>query len=1058
VFNLLKWIKDNHFESPYANEHSARLLSPNTSHIRVRRTNGSGQGTVQGVKIPASISIIWYITKSGNQEIPRAQALRFPISRWSEQQARAWLKNNKIKFMLFEPASKPQDNMKAEITVTKIDDDTAEMLLYGAVGWEMNGDEVAEKIQELNEQGVGTIIERINSGGGEVVNGLSVVAANLHSKAKIITINDGFAASMAGIILMTGKEIHMADYGVLMIHEPSLGSETIEKTKDPKVKKGLIAIRDSLSKIIQIRTGKKKSEINKLMNEETWYNANKAKKEGFIDKIINTRKQLEKQENSKLKAEILKATEDGSKWNITVINSGYANTSTGKVYLSPEVIKASVDMFNMDVFAHQFGNTPDGKMDLRHRPKGVDEKPFILNRIGFVDNVKAEDIGGVTKANGIFHVINPVVRQTLLETWNTDRSRMPEFSIDADYEGERIGDANHIKRFVKTHSLDMVTEGAFSEAKVNKLIASKYNIGEKQMNELLKKILANIKAGKMQLADSIEGKTDDEVLAMIKASLGITEDNSAKIEAIVKKALEDFTGMDDIKEIKTKLDKLVNEDEDEDEKEEEEKEDDDDTKEDDDKEDDEEEKKENDEEVKEEIKKQAQEIANLKMQASQNMIDSLLASDNTLDDITKGRIKSFFSGKLAKKEEVENHIKETKKYLDKILASNKINGKPIVVTNDNPTDKKRKLLAVFIDPKLNEEEGYKFPYHEIPKSLQEVLQMWTGHTHFQGTETMKAATVGSFTYIFQDVMNKQIRKQVNMQMVQSAIAKLVEEVSIDTLDQQHIYDTGYFGLIDDVLEDQAYTEKLEPGDIEATYTPKKIGNLFVITEEMLFTSGNKVTQLVRQYPNKLAASAKATVQKFIMDLITGCDGSNGANAQTIYTGGVLYTAGQGNYTTSALDFSTFDTAYVAMNNMTVLNGPFPAEIQPRYLLVPTELRGIARRICNNPTYAVKDDEAGTTGAAAVGNPYAADGVEPLVVPKYYLCNDANNWYLICNKNNAPTVQIGYFQNQRSPQLLLQNDPTQGATFSNDRWTWKVKWRFGGAVTDWKGMYGGIVAG
>jgi ATP-dependent protease ClpP protease subunit len=96
---------DNEIKNPFPNEHAARLLDPKTKHIRVRRTSGSGDGTVQGVKVPTSIGIIWYVIKQGGREFPRAQSLRFPTKNWTEEKARKWLKDNKIKFLLFEKAS-----------------------------------------------------------------------------------------------------------------------------------------------------------------------------------------------------------------------------------------------------------------------------------------------------------------------------------------------------------------------------------------------------------------------------------------------------------------------------------------------------------------------------------------------------------------------------------------------------------------------------------------------------------------------------------------------------------------------------------------------------------------------------------------------------------------------------------------------------------------------------------------------------------------------------------------------------------------------------------------
>lgn len=100
---------------PYENEHAARLKDPKMKRIRVRRTSGSGDGFVQGVKIPKSIDIIWYIIKKDNKEIPIAQSLRFPVKNWTEKEARKWLKDNEIKYILFEPAESESKTINNEI-------------------------------------------------------------------------------------------------------------------------------------------------------------------------------------------------------------------------------------------------------------------------------------------------------------------------------------------------------------------------------------------------------------------------------------------------------------------------------------------------------------------------------------------------------------------------------------------------------------------------------------------------------------------------------------------------------------------------------------------------------------------------------------------------------------------------------------------------------------------------------------------------------------------------------------------------------------------------------
>lgn len=97
---------------PFPNEHAARLKNPDTlNEIRVRRTNGSGEGTVQGKKVPESIDVIWFIVKSEGKEVPIAQSLRFPIKKWAAADAaKKWLKDNEMKFTNFEKAEPKKDN------------------------------------------------------------------------------------------------------------------------------------------------------------------------------------------------------------------------------------------------------------------------------------------------------------------------------------------------------------------------------------------------------------------------------------------------------------------------------------------------------------------------------------------------------------------------------------------------------------------------------------------------------------------------------------------------------------------------------------------------------------------------------------------------------------------------------------------------------------------------------------------------------------------------------------------------------------------------------------
>lgn len=112
---------------PYPNEHSARLLSPNLKHIRVTRTKGSGKGKVQGVKIPKSIYVIWFITKVNKKEVPRAQALRFPTKYWTAAEAKKWLKDKDVKYIRLELAKKSKEKSSMDKNKENIMSDSAPM-------------------------------------------------------------------------------------------------------------------------------------------------------------------------------------------------------------------------------------------------------------------------------------------------------------------------------------------------------------------------------------------------------------------------------------------------------------------------------------------------------------------------------------------------------------------------------------------------------------------------------------------------------------------------------------------------------------------------------------------------------------------------------------------------------------------------------------------------------------------------------------------------------------------------------------------------------------------
>ena len=106
------------------------------------------------------------------------------------------------------------------------EEDAVGILLYGYIG--QNGQDpvdsaaVVTEIKELSSR-YKNIDVRINSMGGEVYAGLAIFNALKESDANIHIYIDGVAASMAAVIALCGKPLHMSRYSRLMLHSVSGG-------------------------------------------------------------------------------------------------------------------------------------------------------------------------------------------------------------------------------------------------------------------------------------------------------------------------------------------------------------------------------------------------------------------------------------------------------------------------------------------------------------------------------------------------------------------------------------------------------------------------------------------------------------------------------------------------------------------------------------------------------------------------------------------------------------------------------------------------------------------
>ncbi|TDN38605.1 hypothetical protein E4631_24065 [Hymenobacter sp. UV11] len=172
--------------------------------------------------------------------------------------------------------------MKDEYTYATVNGTSATMCVHGEIGTDVIGKDFAAELTRLESNGVTDITVRIMSGGGSVIHGLAIFSAILNSKAAITTVNDGLAASSAGWIFLAGTNAVMADYSLLMLHNPSSPSQ------DPKTNEVLTYMRNSILTIFKKRTGVDIAVLSEMMNKETWMDAEEAVAYGFATGIQET--------------------------------------------------------------------------------------------------------------------------------------------------------------------------------------------------------------------------------------------------------------------------------------------------------------------------------------------------------------------------------------------------------------------------------------------------------------------------------------------------------------------------------------------------------------------------------------------------------------------------------------------------------------------------------------------------------------------------------------------------------------------------------------------------
>lgn len=294
----------------------------------------------------------------------------------------------------------------------------------------------------------------------------------------------------------------------------------------------------------------------------------------------------------------------------------------------------------------------------------------------------------------------------------------------------------------------------------------------------------------------------------------------------------------------------------------------------------------------------------------------------------------------------------------------------------------------------------------------------------------EAVSAATFADILGDSITRQMQREYSENSDYADWRDLVDVVPIRDFRTNERTQFGGYGNLPAVAENGSYAALTTPGDDKATYAISKRGGTETISIEAI---ANDDVGLIRRIPTSLARAAGRTLYEFIYAFLD-------TNA-LIYDGLALFVAGHNNIGTAALSATSFAAARLRMRKQTELSSGKRLALTARHLYIPSDLQETAFDLFVRGT---NNDET------------FVQSIKPVVHTVAHW-TDANNWYLTADKRDIPLIELGFFNGQETPELFVQDNPTQGSLFSNDQIKWKIRHIYGATVMDFRGFDGSIVA-
>jgi len=420
-----------------------------------------------------------------------------------------------------------------------------------------------------------------------------------------------------------------------------------------------------------------------------------------------------------------------------------------------------------------------------------------------------------------------------------------------------------------------------------------------------------------------------------------------------------------------------------------------------------------------------QDLDEMRVLACEMILTTSLAASK-LPEPVQDKLRASYSGTVFTKDQLQAAIKAEKETLDKLTASGVVTGAGDVRVTTDQSEKHGKMLDDFFSN--NGVTSFKACYQDI-----------TGDMRISGDlrdASRLSASVDSTTFalVLGDALTRRMQAEYNASGLDDW-RKIVDVVPLNDFRTQHRPRMGGYGDLPTVAQGAAYGALATPDDEEATYAAAKKGGTEDITLEAI---RNDDAGLIRRVPIKLARSGARTLYKFVFGFLS----SNAA----IYDAKALFHADHANLGAAALAKAPLQAGRLAMMKQAEAGSAEPLGIGPRFLIVPTDLEDTGYELTAQPNLA---------GFAPTSPDAVRRQTWDIIAVKTW--TDLNNWYLAADPKDIPCIELGFLDGKEDPELFVQDMPNVGSMFSNDKLTYKIRHIYGGAVVDYRGLYGAVVA-